>query len=142
MRGSLLIRLLIVIAVGILPSIVIQVIALWRIHDDGVVTVKRQAEHVLGLLEDEHRQIIEGVRQVLTAMADTGMLRRQDYAACQAYMDRHRTSLPGWQNISVMDRDGTVVCGTLDKAIGQNFADKEHVQLALSGTASPRGGTP
>ncbi|MBV9627661.1 MAG: response regulator [Xanthobacteraceae bacterium] len=109
---SLLSRLFLLAAVALLPAIAIQAYSEFCVRYEREVEVHEQALSVAKLAAAEQQQIIQGIRQVLVAMAELPAIKEKDSQACNAYLAAIRQRFPAFISFLVTDLDGRSFCST------------------------------
>ncbi len=130
---SILTRLILLVLIAALPAIGIQAYNEFALRADGERRAVDEARRLLALIQDEQRRVVEGVREVLTTVAQAASLIGTDGGRCQPFLDRLRGRLPRSESVLLTDRAGVVLCATDPALAGGRIADRTHVQMALSG---------
>lgn len=133
-RANLLTRLLILVAVGTVPAVLVL---MYLQHDlrsgrrEGLAEdMQRQAE----LLNGDLLNVVEAARQVTVAIASAPVVTELD-PSCGTYLTALRTSLMSYDSISVVAEDGTPVCSTDTPTSGVSAARLS--SLARAAAVSP-----
>ena len=82
----LLSRLLILVAVALLPAIAIQAYNEFDLRRTREIEVQNQALNLAELAGAEQRQIIQGIHQVLITLSELSPIKARDARSCNAYM--------------------------------------------------------
>ncbi len=109
---SLLSRLFVLAAVALVPAIAIQSYNEFCIRREREVEVHEQALNVAKLAAAEQQQIVQGIREVLVAMAELPAIKEKDSQACNAYLAAIRERFPAFISFLVTDVDGWSFCST------------------------------
>jgi hypothetical protein len=109
---SLLSRLFLLAAVALVPAIAIQAYNEFCIRREREVEVHEQALSIAKLAAAEQQQIIQGIREVLVAMAELPAIKKKDSQACNAYLVAIRRRFPAFISFLVTDLDGWSFCST------------------------------
>jgi C4-dicarboxylate-specific signal transduction histidine kinase len=109
---SLLSRLFVLAAVALVPAIAIQAYNELCIRREREVEVHEQALSIAKLAAAEQQQIIQGIREVLVAMAELPAIKKKDSQACNAYLVAIRQRFPAFISFLVTDLDGWSFCST------------------------------
>jgi signal transduction histidine kinase/CheY-like chemotaxis protein len=109
---SLLSRLFLLAAVALVPAIAIQAYNEFCIRHEREVEVHEQALNIAKLAAAEQQQIIQGIREVLVAMAELPAIKEKDSRACNAYLAAIRQRFPAFISFLVTDLDGWSFCST------------------------------
>ncbi|MBP2313123.1 PAS domain S-box protein [Azospirillum soli] len=129
---SILTRLILLVLIAALPAIGIQAYNEFALRTVGERRAAEEARRLLVLIQDEQQRVVEGVREVLTTIAQAAPLIGTDGARCQPFLDRLRGRLPRSESVLLTDRAGVVLCATAPALVGNRIADRTHVQMALS----------
>jgi signal transduction histidine kinase/ActR/RegA family two-component response regulator len=129
---KLLTRLFALIILTSLPLIGIEV------YDEIVARTSRaeegkdQALRLVGLVAQEQSRVVEGARQLLTALSKTPAVRNGDVAACRAFLADLARSFPQYIGLVSIDLGGHPTCsgGRIDPPA--SLADRPYFKLALA----------
>ncbi len=125
---TLLARLFLLVLLAVLPALGIQAYSVFQFRAERAEEVAAQAERLLHLVEGEQARIVDGARLMVTSIAESAALRSGDYAQCQAHLIRLAHRAPEYRNLSVLDRDGAVLCSATP---GGAAAGLPHVRRAM-----------
>ena len=131
---TLLARLFLLVLLAVLPALGIQAYSVFQFRAERAEEVAAQAERLLHLVEGEQARIVDGARLMVTSIAESATLRAGDYAQCQAHLIRLAQRAPEYRNLSVLDRDGNLLCSaTPDRAPAASGANAQrpYVRRAL-----------
>jgi hypothetical protein len=117
-------RFFLLIAVAILPMVAIQV---WQERDlrnerEGVV--RQRVVHKVQQLAAEIRELREGARQLLLAIAQLEAVKLHQPEACSTLLAKLRSSYPNYRLLGVADREGRIFCAsglTSSSVVDQSF---------------------
>jgi len=129
---SLLVRLLLLVAIAVLPAIGIHAYDQWELRRAARTAVEAEVKRLLGELETEQARVIAGIRQVLSTISKTNALASGGRAECQNLLTRLDSSLPPFQDIHATDLEGNIICSTDFSALGTQIGDRPHYRDALS----------
>ena len=111
-------RLFALVALALLPALVIQAyneFALRRSRQEAAHEQALSAARGVATVLD---RFVEGVRQVLVAVAETPAIRDKDPGRCTAYLQGVARSYPAYMLLAVNDAEGRTVCNTSGGAPG------------------------
>ena len=123
---------LIVLAVLIIAPLVFE-----RIHGLEAERVLRNEQARTEAMElaqrgvESQREVIESIRGVLQVVGRTYTKMPFDAAGCNKYLASLTGYIPSLKGMSIAGIDGKVTCSSEPKAMGLNFADRDHFQNAL-----------
>lgn len=125
-------RLFLLVALALLPAVAIQAyneLDLRRSRENEVRDLAlRQAQ----LAASELNQILEGVRNLLTAVAEVPAVRGFAAAACAAYIADLQSKVPHLLTIVAVDLDGRIRCRHPPASPGLNVADRFYFREPLA----------
>jgi two-component sensor histidine kinase len=129
-------RLIALVGMALLPALVIQAyneLALRRSRQDAV---REQAlSSARGAALDLGR-FVEGLRQVLVAVAATPAIRDKDPARCTEYLKEVARSYPAYMLLAVNDVEGNTICNSSGSPPGTFAnADRAYFQRAMATNA-------
>jgi two-component sensor histidine kinase len=130
---SLRARLVLVLALAMMPLAIIGVGGAYSSYMDESEAARRSLVQTAKIVTDEHQTMIAGARQVLAALATQEAVQRATSPACQLALQRALYRLPEYLMLFVMDRDGTVRCSDQPIDTLQTPADQSWFQEALRG---------
>jgi len=128
---SILARLILLVLLALAPVSAVQVWNQLDLRRERTAEIHDTALQLLGLLVGEQQRLVEGVRQMLSLLAETDAARDLDPAACGTLLERTRQRLPGYLTVNLAAADGTILCSTAAELSGRNIADRAHVRDAL-----------
>ena len=105
-------RFLLLVVMAVLPMIAIQ---LWQERDlrnerEGVV--RQTVVHKVQQLAAEIRELREGARQLLLAIAQLEPVKLHQPEACSALLAKLRSNYPNYRLLGVADREGRIFCAS------------------------------
>lgn len=106
----LLSRLLILVAVALLPAIAIQAYNEFDLRRTREIEVQNQALNLAELAGAEQRQIIQGIHQVLITLSELQLIKAKDAKSCNAYMAAIKERFPAFLTLVVTDMNGQTFC--------------------------------
>jgi hypothetical protein len=127
---SLLRRLVLLVLLATVPILTVEITDQISLHDERVTAIHDEAERLAAMFDDEHAQLIEGLRQLLSTWAESSALRARDMAGCQGMAERLRDSYPVYLGITATDEAGVIRCATMPVSLGVAIGDRPHVRRA------------
>src|SRR3954451_17196292 len=115
---SLLRRLVLLVLLAIVPILVVEITNQVYLFDDRVAATHDEAERLAAMFDDEHAQLIEGLRQLLSTWVESSALRERDMAGCREMAERLRDSYPAYLALNATDDAGVIRCATMPVALG------------------------
>ncbi len=105
-------RLTALVGIALLPALVIQAYNEAYLRRSRMEAVREQAlSSARGVTADFDR-FVEGLRQVLVAVAATPAIRDRDPARCTEYLRAVARSYPAYMLLAVNDAEGKTLCNT------------------------------
>jgi hypothetical protein len=125
-------RLFLLVLVALLPAVGIAVYNQLDLRRSREAEVHDLALRQARLAASELNQILEGVRGVLTAVADVPSVRAADKAGCVDFITTLLPRMPHLRTIAVIDLEGRVACrqAPLPPAT-MSFADRPYFREAV-----------
>ncbi|GIL40106.1 ATP-binding protein [Roseiterribacter gracilis] len=124
---SLLTRLLLLIALAVLPTLGVVALHEARQHDERVYEVQLAAQMQARQLATELRAAIEGGQQLLTSVADLPAILERRVEECDRLLGRLYLRFPIYGAIIATDEKGIVQCGS---GHGIDLSERPHVRAA------------
>jgi hypothetical protein len=107
---SLLSRLFALVAAAMLPAIPIQAYNEIDLRRTRQVEVQDEALGLAKLAAAEQQQIVQGVRQALSALSELPAIKAKDVQGCNAYLSRINQRYPEFIVFIVVDMNGNTFC--------------------------------
>ena len=130
--AGLRLRLVLLIAVSVLPAIVLMVWHGLERRERGAADTRQQTLNLARLAAQEQERRLEGARQLLIALSTSSAIRADDMAGCRRDVRALVKEYRGlYSEIGWADRQGRVMCHALE---GDNLsiADRQYFQAALA----------
>jgi diguanylate cyclase (GGDEF)-like protein/PAS domain S-box-containing protein len=127
---SFLVRLLLLALMSVLPSAVLEV---WRSEQDRQMHLSEIPDRARKLAEiaaAEQRRIMEGARQLLTALSLLPMIRDGNVAQCEQTLRRLQGQFPIYTVIGAADPSGMIWCSSTRP--GTDISDRAGFQRAMA----------
>ena len=129
---SLFQRLIVLVLVAMAPAAGIQLYNIDNLRQQREAEVQEQALSLRDLVKAEQVQLLEGVRQTLSLLRQTFVVRNNAAtAACNQLMQRLKADTPAYLDLYVTGPEGVIRCTTEPPAIGVSIAERSHVRRAL-----------
>lgn len=132
-RLGLLPRLLLLVLLAGLPAFGVMLHDHYKMQRDAEERVRENVRASLSLIEAEQTRIIDGVRQLMHALALTDVLRSGNAEGCQAFLTQLAPSVAAGNILHATDETGRVICSTMPEEVGIRVGDRFHIQGALAG---------
>lgn len=130
---SLLSRVLVLVALSVIPALIAQGFTLVRSHRLEQAMTQEESLRLLGFMEADLVRVVEGAHQLLVAVSEATEVRSQDAGECSALLERISQRLPLGYELHATDLRGRIVCSSQPNAIGVESGDRYHVLQALAG---------
>ena len=99
---ALLSRLLVLVALALLPAITTQVYNEFDLRRTRQIEVQRQANNLADLAAAEQRQIVQGIHQALIALSELPAIKAKDAGECNVYLAKIKQRYPGFISFIVV----------------------------------------
>ena len=111
-RTGLRVRLLLLVLIAVTPLFGVSVF--WAVGDERAELDRAVASLQTAASMEAARQsrLVESARQVLIAVAAAADIKSASAQQCQAYLESLREIIPLYNNLAVIQPDGTLRCGT------------------------------
>ena len=96
-------RLILLALIAVIPAILIQTYSLFEILRSREAEVRDEALRQAQLVSSEIDRVLEGIRNLLTAVSTANAVRRLDTATCSPFLARLEAKVPHLDSIC---RDG------------------------------------
>ncbi|CAH2599157.1 Histidine kinase [Rhodovastum atsumiense] len=125
-------RLLLITGLALLPALAFQ---LWT--EIGARDIRRQAIHdealrLVHIASSEQVQVLEGARQLMTALVNLSALRGHWENECAPYFPNLLQQFPRYAAVAGTDRDGRVICSSRPGDIGNTVVDRTYFTRAMA----------
>ncbi|MBT1510141.1 response regulator [Bradyrhizobium sp. SRL28] len=111
---TLLSRLLVLVAVALLPAIGIQAYNEFDLRRTRQIEVQGHARNLAELAAAEQRQTVQGIHQALIALSELPAIKAKDAEGCNAYLAKIKQRYPGFISFLVVDINGSSFCNATD----------------------------
>jgi signal transduction histidine kinase len=128
---SLLSRLCVLLAVTLLPATLIQIYDEFELHLLRQIEIQNQALTLAKLVGEEQQQMVQGIRELLVAMAELPSIKAKDTEACNAYLITIGSRFPAFTTFLVTDLNGVSFCDTNSDHRPINIAGRKYFATAL-----------
>ena len=125
-------RLLLLVLIALLPAVAIHGYTAFSLRQYQDTEVRKEAMLDAQLVRSELDQIFEGIRNLLTAVAEDPSIRTFD-DNCVVYLAILQSKMPHLSSISVIDREGRAPCRQSELPEGLEFAGRHYFERALAG---------
>jgi diguanylate cyclase (GGDEF)-like protein len=119
---SLLSRLLLLITLSVLPPGILEAWRAVEAQHERRTEVSARALHLAQLAAAEQGRIVDGARQLLTALSSARSIRERDEAGCGEALRRIREQFPIYAMIAVASAEGRLWCSSA--APGTDISDR------------------
>lgn len=111
--GSLRIRLIFLILMAVVPALAVMLYTAWEQRQLDVTHIREKVAHLTKLEAREERQILEGGRQILEAMADFLQRSDGDSVSCASFFTSLLEHYQWYANLGAVKPDGHVFCSAV-----------------------------
>lgn len=130
--GSLRIRLIFLILLAVVPALAVMLYTAWEQRQLDVTHIKEKVAHLTKLEAREERQILEGGRQILEAMAHFLQRSDGDSLSCASFFSSLLVHYQRYANLGAVKPDGQVYCSAVPLSGFTDASDRIWFQRALA----------
>lgn len=127
--ANLHVRLFILVALALLPALATETYNVVEAHKLRAREGEDQALRLARLIAGEQSQVVEGARELLTAIGRTPFLHTGDRTACDAYFADLDSAYPQYVSPVSLGLNGQVRCGSGEADVASG--EREYFKLAL-----------
>ena len=128
---SLRVRLLLLLALAMLPAVILAVINTRNRLDRDIVQARHTVRTLNLVASGRHREALAATEAMLTILSRIPEVRRADPGACRATFEQVLQQFAGrYANLFVLDAKGRVVCSVLPASRDRSYADREYFRDA------------
>lgn len=130
--ASLRVRLLLLVALALIPAAVLIVYNALEQRHLGIKAAHDDAARMVRFLSKVQDEMIVGARQLLSALAQMRNVHSNNTAVCQSLFANLRLQHPVYVDIGGIAADGTVFASAVPLAEPLNLADRKYFQMATN----------
>jgi hypothetical protein len=128
--GSLRRRLLLLFLLAVMPVLVLIMVTNIEQRQMAAQGVRTEALRLIQLTTSQHEHYIEGVKQLLIALAQLPSVRSQDAEACSTLFSDLFKRYPYYTTLGVANLEGNSFCSPLRASGPVNLLDRAYYQSA------------
>jgi hypothetical protein len=137
--SSLLARLLMVVAIAVIPALAFQAYTETQVRQARQQLVEEEARRLVSLASADQRRIIEGADQMLAGLGAIPFVRDTDADQCQQLLTDIGLSMPRFDAMAVVGLDGHPLCASVPYDAHADIADRAWFRKALAADTSVLG---
>ncbi|GEJ55880.1 ATP-binding protein [Anaeromyxobacter diazotrophicus] len=138
--ASLRFRLLVLVMVAVLPSIGLLLAAAREGERRAEVALRGDAERLAQLVSEDQKRSVESAEGLLTGVSRMAALAHPiDPVRCQRTLADIRAQIPGFNNLSLVDEGGNVMCAATPFSSPISIAHRAHFRNAIGSGAFAAG---
>jgi len=130
--GSLRIRLIFLILIAVVPALAVMLYTAWEQRQLDVIHIRERMAHLTKLEAREERQILEGGRQILQAMAHFLQRSDGDPVSCASFFSSLLEHYQRYANLGAVKPDGHVFCSAVPLSGPANASDRVWFQRTMA----------
>ncbi|WP_158258525.1 PAS domain-containing protein [Rhodopila globiformis] len=130
--NSLLARLLVIVAVAVIPALAFQAYTESQVRQARQHLVADEARRLASRVGAEQQRIIEGADQMLTVLGAAPCVRGSDAGLCQRFLADLGLSMPRFDGIAVIGSDGHPLAASVPYDSHADVADRAWFRQALA----------
>lgn len=128
---SLRVRLLLLLALAMLPAIILAIVNTRNRLDRDIVQARHTVRTLNLVASGRHREALAATEAMLTVIARLPGIRSTDSRQCRQTLEDMLNQFAGrYSNLSVLDADGHVVCSVLPAPPGKSYAERDYFRDA------------
>jgi PAS domain S-box-containing protein len=129
--NSLLGRLLIVVAVAVLPALAFQAYSENQARQVRQQLLEEEAQRLVRLVAAEQQRIIEGAEQMLTVLGAAPAVKDNQIGLCNQFLASLHQAAPRYRALAVIGLDGRPVCASVPYRPDADLSDYPEFANAL-----------
>jgi PAS domain S-box-containing protein len=130
--GSLRARLLALVALGTVPILALLLYAAAEERRTAGSHAQDAALEQAHMIAAEHKHVIAGARQLLTALAEVPQIRERQRPACNRLLATMLERFPSYSNLGVIAGSGDIVCSAVPLDRPVNVGDRRYFRDAVA----------
>ena len=130
--GSLRTRLILLILVAVVPAMAVMLYTAWEQKQLDATRIREKVAHLTKLEAREERQILEGGRQILEAMAHFLQGSDGNSLSCASFFTSLLEHYQRYANLGAVKPDGQVFCSAVPLSGPTDASDRIWFQRALA----------
>jgi two-component sensor histidine kinase len=128
---SLRVRLLLLLALAMLPAVILAVINTRNRLDRDVVQARHTVRTLNLVASGRHREALAATEAMLTILSRIPEVRGGDARACRSTLEKALQQFAGrYANLFALNAEGGVICSVVPTPRGRNYADREYFRDA------------
>jgi PAS domain S-box-containing protein len=118
--------LILLTLLAVVPLILIEFASSQREQAERIEQARQNIEALAEVVAERHVKTVEGVGQLLLALATSPVVAGSDRAACSQYFKRLLSLQPSLVNLGVIDPQGRLVCNAVDGSLATFLGDRDY----------------
>ncbi|MGE5147501.1 MAG: sensor histidine kinase [Candidatus Eiseniibacteriota bacterium] len=128
---SLRVRLLLLLALAMLPAVILAIINTRNRLDRDIVEARHTVRTLNLVASGRHREALAATEAMLTILSRLPEVRRSEQPACRKTLQQVIGQFAGrYANLFVLDADGHVTCSVLPASAKASYAEREYFRDA------------
>jgi two-component sensor histidine kinase len=128
---SLRVRLLLLLALAMLPAIILAIVNTRNRLDRDIVQARHTVRTLNLVASGRHREALAATEAMLAILSRLPEIHDPDRRVCRHTLEGVIKQFAGrYSNLSVLDADGHVVCSVLPATAGKSYADRDYFRDA------------
>lgn len=125
-------RFALVVLLAVLPLSMVEVYLSWEESERAAMEAEDQALRLARSVSATQEGLIEGARQLLTALAELPMVRERDGPGCSAFFAALLERYPAYVNLAAVTSEGDVFCSGAPLTGRVNLSDRSWFREATA----------
>lgn len=128
---SLRARLLIIVSIALVPALAFQLYSELDARQARAELAQQSALRLVRMVAAEQDRVVEGARQLLTAVATAPAVQSRDPRICNEYLQAVQAQFDRYVSIAAIGLDGHIYCGSRSTDPGIGVSDRTYFRLAV-----------
>jgi PAS domain S-box-containing protein len=125
-------RLLMVVSLALLPAFGLLLYSAWEQRREATRDAQDAGMRLAVQAAQQHERVVEGVRALLTVLAELPAVQRHETDQCSALLADTVKRFPQLINVGAVDLKGNIFCNSRPLAAPLSIAEEAHFQGAIA----------
>ncbi|MCC6777407.1 MAG: PAS domain-containing protein [Hyphomicrobiales bacterium] len=119
----------------LVPSVLLLLAAIYHHHESEVANIRQDALQLARAAAVDVDEVLENARRVLSRLSERSRIRDLDADRCDPIISELRYWTTIYANLSLIDRQGQVLCDAVGEKPVPSYADREWLPRAIASKA-------
>ncbi len=116
---------------AVVPLLLVELVSSEREQGERVQRARQNIDTLAVVVANNHARLVEGIGEVLDAVALSPAVAGNDREACSRYLKKLLAAEREYANFGLIDLDGYGVCAATEAGVGQFAGDRDYFRQAL-----------